>query len=69
MTANQYEPSTIISFNLENELFITIAEQTFEDGYPFDLALVHRKQQKVVRNRNSKLSTYMRGPRYGYFQQ
>ena len=58
-TIDQQEPITTKALSQSNELFTTTAEQTVEDRYQLDLALVQKKQQKYLINGNSKLSAYI----------
>ena len=50
-TSNQYAPSTTRDHSQVKQLFTIIVEQTVEDGYHIDLALVQQEQQKEPRKK------------------
>ena len=65
---NRDEPNTNRDISQYNKLLSTRVLKIIGGGCPLDLALVHQEQKKL-RNRNIKLSAYMRDRRYGYLQQ
>ena len=66
---NKYKPSTSKYQYCVNELFKMGREENNEDSLPLNLLNMQREQQKELRNRNSKLRTYISYWVSGYSKQ